>query len=309
MVYEFAVDPELVAGWGERYQFRYFIDKFGLGQPRIVSGYPKLVKWRSQVLKKAEGSGASAMEMQRLTALLLAMTEAMIARPKGDYDGNKKWSENTKDVHEKHPFHAILAKDIATDDAWLNTEDLGEKEFPRWDIGRSAVVPREEKQMAVALSGLLANSARIVIVDPHFDPLTSRHQKTFRELFRSILKHRHAEHPEAVDVMTGTGSDRVGFRNDCLKLMPRNIPTGLVVNFKRLIPRAGGEALHNRYILTNLGGVLVGYGLDKGKSGQTDDLVLLDRNEYLDRWNKYAGMSGSFDVDGDPVMVEGCMPL
>ncbi len=41
MVYEYALEPELVATWGNRQDFRYFVEKFGLGQPRIVSRYPK----------------------------------------------------------------------------------------------------------------------------------------------------------------------------------------------------------------------------------------------------------------------------
>ena len=39
---------------------------------------------------------------------------------------------------------------------------------------------------------------------------------------------------------------------------------------RRLKQKQDGEKLHNRYILTDLGGVTFGTGLDEGKKGETD---------------------------------------
>lgn len=47
MLYEYAIEPELVATWSDRKVGRYFADKFGLGSPRIVSRYPK--RWKKLV--------------------------------------------------------------------------------------------------------------------------------------------------------------------------------------------------------------------------------------------------------------------
>jgi hypothetical protein len=33
----------LVASWGNQQDYRYFLDEFGLGEPRVVARYPK--KW------------------------------------------------------------------------------------------------------------------------------------------------------------------------------------------------------------------------------------------------------------------------
>nr|MEC4583581.1 hypothetical protein [Candidatus Parabeggiatoa sp.] len=48
--------------------------------------------------------------------------------------------------------------------------------------------------------------------------------------------------------------------------------------------------MHNRYILTDIGGVLFGTGLDDdndGESTSTDDVTLLDESAYKQHWKKY----------------------
>ena len=40
MIYEFAVEPTLVATWSDRKEFRFFDGKFGLGRQRVLCRYP-----------------------------------------------------------------------------------------------------------------------------------------------------------------------------------------------------------------------------------------------------------------------------
>jgi ABC-type antimicrobial peptide transport system permease subunit len=58
-------------------------------------------------------------------------------------------------------------------------------------------------------------------------------------------------------------------------------------------------------VLTDLGGVSLGVGLDAGAQGETDDLLLLPLEQYVRRWAQYAEEDGSFDVGDTPVSVQG----
>ena len=69
----------------------------------------------------------------------------------------------------------------------------------------------------------------------------------------------------------------------------RCVPEGMRVVIRRLTQKPDGERLHNRYILTDLGGVAFGVGLDDGGAGETDDLTLLERAVYELRWGQYGG--------------------
>ena len=85
MVYEFAIEPDLVATWGTLPKYRYFMDNFGLGTPRIMSEFPKLKNWRRRVLQAA--SGREGLEMQRITAMVNYLGEILVKRDEAAYDG------------------------------------------------------------------------------------------------------------------------------------------------------------------------------------------------------------------------------
>ena len=74
---------------------------------------------------------------------------------------------------------------------------------------------------------------------------------------------------------------------------------------RRWKEREGGEKLHNRYILTDIGGVQFGVGLDEGEPGTTDDIARLSVDTFRKRFEDYAGPNFAFDQDGEPFSVEG----
>ena len=41
MIYEFALEPELVARWHDRNEYLFFDEKFGLRARRVVAAYPR----------------------------------------------------------------------------------------------------------------------------------------------------------------------------------------------------------------------------------------------------------------------------
>jgi hypothetical protein len=75
-----------------------------------------------------------------------------------------------------------------------------------------------------------------------------------------------------------------------------------------LAERPGGEKLHPRYILTDLGGVRVEVGLDSGDPGQTTDVSLLDRRIYEERSKDYQQPSAAFDYK-DEIRITGTLVL
>jgi hypothetical protein len=66
-----------------------------------------------------------------------------------------------------------------------------------------------------------------------------------------------------------------------------------------------GEKLHNRYLLTNLGGVSVGIGLDEGPGTQFDDLNVLTREQYEKRWKQYCSDDPEFERPEGVLGIQG----
>jgi hypothetical protein len=61
--------------------------------------------------------------------------------------------------------------------------------------------------------------------------------------------------------------------------------------------------LHNRYILTDIGGVSFGVGLDDGIDGETDEVTVLEDMTYQFRWAQFAGPAPAFELV-DELVIE-----
>lgn len=67
-----------------------------------------------------------------------------------------------------------------------------------------------------------------------------------------------------------------------------------------------GNPLHNRFLLTDIGGVIIPYGLDdydrEHNHGAEDDLEPMYKGTYEKRWNQYVKLHGVQIVLG-PVSI------
>jgi hypothetical protein len=93
------------------------------------------------------------------------------------------------------------------------------------------------------------------------------------------------------------------FRGECENYLPHIVPTGLTLTVRRWKNRVAGERLHNRYVLTDIGGVQFGVGLDEGDPGTTDDVTRLAPDSYRRRLEEFTGPAYAFDLEGELVIV------
>ncbi len=305
MIYEYALEPELVATWGNRHDYRYFVEKFGLGQPRIVSRYPK--RWKRLVLEAL--GHVDNVERARVVELVQRLSERMVRRRGYVWNPDRTWSENARAEHARVPFQAILAREnLDGHPRVLIAADLNDG-TPLWAVPRAVAIARRAADMAAAVAAMLRIAEVVVFVDPYFGPDRLRHRRTLEAFLRTMTEGRAVDGPGRVEVHTSADEDRTGtrvfFEAECQRRLPGCIPTGARLRVVRLRERPGGEQLHNRYILTDIGGVLFGVGLDDGDEGDTDDVHILDQAQYEERWRQYASAAPAFDQPEPPVEVQG----
>ena len=310
MIYEYALEPELVATWTDRRDYRYFMQSFGLGQGRVVSRYPK--RWKRLVWNAFADTDDFA--RTRLEELLKRLSERMVHRSNIHWEANSvSWLENAEREHERRPFHAIVARTNPKNHAYVLTEsDIDEDSAARWKVNRGCLVARSAEAMADAVASLLRCSSDVIFVDPNFGPERPRFLRPFEVFLERMVCQRPGGAPKRIEVHTaakGTGTEEF-FRGECETRLRRCVPEGMRVLIRRLNQKPGGEKLHNRYILTNLGGVSFGIGLDDGADGETDDITLMDRDQYELRWSQYDGDPPSgFEQKETPVEVIGARKL
>lgn len=303
MIHEYALEPELVATWVDRQAGRYFIEKFGLGRPRVVSRYPK--RWRKLAWEAFRSEND--IERKRMEELLTRLSATTVKRRDVRWNHEAGWLENAEEEHARVPFHAILARDSPRKHGHVLVADDLDDTTPLWEGQRGRSVSRSATALAAAVAAMLRNAAVVVLVDPHFGPENRRHREPLRAFLRAMIDTRPGAPPDRIDVYCSAdgGATENFFRGECESRLPCIVPAGLRVGLVRLRQRVGGERLHNRYILTDLGGVTFGVGLDEGDAGDTDDVQLLDRKQYEERWSQYASPNSAFDKPEPPVAIDG----
>ena len=279
MISEYAVEPELVANLADRHNYNFFLREFGLGQGRLVSRYPK--KWAKQVWEAhIEGSD---LDRTRLTELMARLKERMIKRK--DYlweDSQKIWLENALLEHDRFPFRAILTRtnpekrpDILCED------DLGASSCPAWDMPSGVRVARQAQMMADAVRPMLASCSWVKFIDPYIKSGRAGFRHSMRAFFQILAADRPVGPPATIELHTGLLKiENKKFMNFFIREYEKIIPAEWRVTLYQWESKVGGQNLYDRYILTDIGGVLFGAGLDEGLKGKKDDIIRLDLEPY-----------------------------
>lgn len=306
MIHAFALEPKLVATWGKRDEFRFIHDKFGLGTPRALLELPAFSKWKRAVYAAATDLGLSQEDMKRLEELFRLFGEHKCRRADSVYNGLISWLENAEREYGRRPFAGVVATANPRDHAGVVVADQLGANRPPWACDVGASPARTPEALAIVLAPMIANCRQLHLVDPHFGPENARHRKVLEALMNVL-----AVSGLSLDVIRlhcGAQAALSFFEQEAAKMAGR-LPDGVVVEFVRWSPKAGGEKLHNRYVLTDLGGVTLGVGLDDGQPGETDDLLLLPRAQFERRWAQYVEVNGAFERADTPASVRGTRPL
>ena len=282
MIHEFALEPEAVASWQS---FRYFIDQFGAEHGRLISQFPG--KWKRKVIEACTESGV------RRTAFVekLKTLDRELIRSGRPYDPKQLWLDNAIAQHNVDPFAAIIAASNPMGVASVLEADSVDGTTPGWVVAREQKVERRAATLAGAIAPLIRVSKRILLVDPYLKPTTPRYQRSLRQILAQGL-HGHAG-VEALEIHVRTaGNTTAAWQNDSEHSLRGLLPPGIEVTLVRWDDQGGGEVMHARYVLTDIGGLSVDHGLDEGAPGQTTDISLLSR-EASERWQMDYGETTS----------------
>ena len=314
MIHEYALEPALVASWHERRRAIFFAKEFGsypgkFDTGRVVSRYPE--HWEDLVweaFKATFGDTATHNDRRRLGSILDQLRERIVRRPDGIWDGEKDWLINAETEHRDRPFHAILARKNPHQNTDMMCEgDVWQDKAKRWDAPSTIIVKRYANTMAACVAPMLRCATRVLFVDPYFRANTENNEGRFRRPLAEFLRTIGTRASQITIELHTAAYDKEwsweDFRKECEDHLPDIIPTGTTITVHRW--KNSIERLHNRYILTDIGGVLFGTGLDEGGPGTTDDVARLNRNVYIQRFRDYAGPNGAFDLDGEVFVVEG----
>ncbi len=88
------------------------------------------------------------------------------------------------------------------------------------------------------------------------------------------------------------------FEQRCKQYLPRHLVQGACIDVLFVEQMPGGERLHNRFVITDVGSVLLGDSIDEGNAGETNDLALLDEDHHRARLAAYGNAEHAFRAVG-----------
>jgi hypothetical protein len=138
-------------------------------------------------------------------------------------------------------------------------------------------------------------SKKIVLIDRNFSPHKPRFLDPLAEMLLACLDHIGKPRPIEIELHFGHHilHDAPDFKAACEAWLQEVIPSGM----RFTVVRWYHDDLHNRYILTDRGGIQIGEGLDEAnaKFARQDDLLTLFSPEIaaelLERFCGTAGLA------------------
>lgn len=303
MIHAYAIEPDCVVTWCDRRSFRLVSGRFGVGTPRLLLELPKFSTWKKAVFEAASKAGLSDLDQTRLTELFKLLGSQRVRRVGTAYDGTRPWLENAEAEYARHPFAAIIAMANPRSHAAVLIESaVGDEGNPLWQRPLAATPPRTPEGMAAVVSALVENCDELHLVDPHFGPEMPKWRRVLERIL-DLVGSRKSGPPSKICLHCRSKATLAFFESEADALAAR-IPAGVTLTFKRWSERTNGEKFHNRYLLTDIGGVIFGVGLDAGSASQTDDVNLMDAVQFLKRWGQFNDAC-AFDLIDEPKPIVG----
>jgi len=322
LIYEYAVDPELVKEWALSRDVG-LAPQFGMDQRRFVSDVAS--HWDGQVHEALlrhfdyDCTSADYVDARNFLDALMPFLEQRTHR--GAKRTGRAWIEQVLHQHQGEPFHAILASHGVDGCAEVITPAIVQDvRNPRWYLPTIDVVRKTADAMATHLAPLLRMADQIVLVDPYFQADKPQYREVLESLLLKAVRTRAPERQRPTIVVISGVADRDRgaaipradqllneATNRCQYAAQRlgvAIPVGLEVTFMCAAEFAGGDQVHNRFLLTDVAGAAIPYGTDPRGAEVFDDISPLFAGQYRTRWKQYGKRDG-LNVIGQPVRIQG----
>ena len=324
MIYEYAVDPELVKNWILNREVG-LAGYFGIDQRRIVSDVDG--NWEAEIYNlvfRHFGEDYGSPEFNDALQFMQGLTQYM---KQGVHRGMKRsdpWIDQILQINKSEPFHAILVnKKIPGCNFVITPEVTRDLTDTRWYLPSINVTKKTPESIAEQLATLLRLSNTVVLVDYYFDPNKDEYCEVLAALLKKAVTTRAPGRAwpqvlvvSSVDYRNKNSESKVftpesqhlrAAENRCksaIKKLGSYVPVGMTINFKCVGVFADGDEVHNRYLLTDLGGAIIPYGLDPKGENVSDDIAPLYKLQYAKRWRQYYKSEG-LNVIGMPVEIKG----
>lgn len=278
MIKEFAVEPEAIVG--SYRDLCYVIEKFGISEGRVISQFP--AKWKKLVYQAAQQKHRGTIELSKIEARLSRLPEnalISLARPAGVGD----WLEIVKVEHQRLQFDWVLTKNPEEIEQAIHL-DIWDAGHPSLQNQRQLRIARTAEEMAKVCRPLLGVARYVKFVDPYLDLSKQRYREPLARFIECLPENA------CIDIFVAgpefNARSLEYLRSGANSFLPQILHRGMQV---QLWGHRKGR-MHNRHVLTTLGGISFGTGLDIAERDAVamDEVTLVEEHLRAELWSEYA---------------------
>ncbi|MCY4305401.1 MAG: hypothetical protein OXC62_11615 [Aestuariivita sp.] len=301
MHHEYAVDPKaLVSSWEN---CRYISEKFGFDRGRVLSLFPK--RWLKNAYEKLGSEKEIGDVEKKRISLKLSKLAKECAIPSGrGYDPSEDWLHNAINQQNQKPFHAIIIKEKNRgDDDILSLNDIDES-HELMCAKTNYELSRKTESLLAAFAVLFKSSARIAFIDPYFD-ICNQGYRNFLERCLTFIDQFNPK--EDIDIA-------IHYDGEKIHTTPKEVGNNFTANF-HIIPNRlniqifawekliNGEDFHDRFLLTNKGGMSIGRGFKPTKTHMTTNVSLMDSKDSLKKLDSFSLDTKDYKLIECPIKI------
>jgi hypothetical protein len=311
MIHEFAIDPATLTCFD---RVARIIDACSSGSPRLIADFPRR-RWLNEVLASCESNGCFDSMLKRVEIKIDHAKKNGRLHDRGrNSPTDGPWIDRAIKEYQRLSFRAIVSTGgAASAESVLEIEEDLLTQVA-WNLPRSVTVERTAKAFVDALSPLLRLSSRITIVEPYFDIGDTASTNPIRALLLESAK----EMPSLTLVQLHIANKFDGMRkyliehsSELAKIIPNDVDAEVFLWEEGIVrgERSKSDKLHDRFLLTDVGGVQIGWGFNT-KKGSYTTLTLLDDKERRDLEENISLRSNRFrPVHEEPLRVKGLLQI
>lgn len=266
----FAIDPEICLNFE---WFRYCVEHCHPSKGRAIADLPP-GEWCRKALEKIEfcirDRNLGPVMGQSLKHRLNKTRDRLVHRPGMNWDYlEPSWLRNTETEHRREPFAAIVSPDYpgADDSGRKYHPSVLNEEIEAWNTRSGTDITRSPEAFAQAILPLLRVASEIHILDTHFKvDDNSLHTRNYQRILRDLAAQRGDFPLLTIHCCPSADIDPAYFEREFRRIYEGLLPAGksviCVLWQADSIMERGAHPFHNRFVLTQHWGVMVGYGTD-----------------------------------------------
>lgn len=288
MIFEYAIDPAVLSDVNS---CRTVIESFKPELGRLIADAPRRwVREANQAINSIPHEQCQPIMKKTIKSGLKKLLDQSLCanRTTGDWDRDGlSWVEYIANCNREYPFAAVITRDEVNEpvktysisNLFLNAPEC-------WNHSLQVNIRRQAQDIANVMMPLLVIAREIHLIDMHIYPNEAKYRNVLLEIISRCEKYNFGRGVKKLVIHT---SDH---RQDMQTSLQRNILPALPEGFELVCHQWPQAIEHDRFVITDVAGLSFGHGLDEGRRGMNEEVMvsLINDNQRRRLISKFSGV-------------------